>query len=155
MDAFKAHFQDSKAFTRLYIINFMLLAGTFLIGLTRLGTGIMRDRPVMYLVFILIALFSVSQKHLKQLARRLFTTIIPQHYKNQLANLSTTDTALEGHSYVLSTSFIAASFLDLPEIYRNPAKDNVYCGTGSSYGNYGGGCGGGCGSCGGCGGCGG
>ncbi len=158
MDAFKERFQESKAFTRLYAINFMLIGGTFVIGLSRLITGVMRDKPVFGLIVILLSFSIVSLNHLKQLARRLFTTTIPEYYKSQMVHLAEAETAFAGHSYVLSTAFIAASYLDLPEVYRKSPSGNAYCGSDSSCGSSGGGsCGGGCGGggCGGCGGCGG
>jgi len=156
VDAFKAYFQDSKAFTRLYSVNFILLGATFLIGFVRLIMGIQKGKPVMYLVIILLMLVVYSYKYLKQLGRHLFTTTIPDYYKVKLAPILESDAKLKGHSYVLSTAFIAASYLDLPDEYRKSPNSNTYCGSGCGS-NSSGGCGGGCGGggCGGCGGCGG
>jgi len=83
MDALKKYIIKSKKFGSLFFLNFGVLSLILMLGLIRLGMGIIREKPITY-IFISIAAFSVLIIfYLLRLTKQLLTGTIPDMYTNK------------------------------------------------------------------------
>lgn len=145
MDAFIKYFNKSKAFVHLFYINFGALAFVFLLAFTRLATGITRNKPVTYIIIIIVALLVVSVIFLYRLSQLIATNIIPYQYRKEIITKQQRDENLQWRYFLLGTLALAAPLIP---IVRYTTQRNNDSGGGSSCSS----CGSSCSSCGGCGG---
>ncbi|WP_256010302.1 hypothetical protein [Desertivirga xinjiangensis] len=148
LDAVKKYFVKSHFFSRIFYLNFFLLAMTLLAGFVRLGTGISMDKPVGFLVIILFILLVVSVAFLNRTTNLIARHSIPAFFKQNFK-----DTPDDwSWRYFLEGNAVLNSLL-LPVIIvmtktNGPFSDS----TGSSCSSGGSDCGGASSGCGGCGG---
>jgi hypothetical protein len=151
MDALKKYITKSKQFGTIFYTNFVTLGLLLLIGFTRLATGIMRDKPIMIILVLLMILLLISGAHLFRLAKAMVTIVIPVYYKKNVAPkyASADDWAWQYVLYdatVLSPAL--ASFDSGNRGSWNDWGSSGSCGT-SSDSSFGSSCGSSCGGCGG------
>jgi uncharacterized protein (TIGR04222 family) len=151
MNAFLKYFHKSHFFGKLFRLNFCLLAALYLLGLTRLFTGIMRDKPIGLLAVLLVLLLAGIIYHLRGMQQLIGKKIIPDLYENKLVRQMEWTDRTEWQFFVLgNAAIVPALFPFIRHMKSDPRNhsDPGGSGCGSS-------CGSGCGSsCGGCGGCG-
>ena len=129
----------------------------FLIGITRLQTGLERERPVFFLGVLLIAVIAVFFLSLQQLNGFFTKRSIPQLYEEKFHTIEVSSNPHESASkwgwryFIYDELFLEKAFL--PVVYyfdQKNMKDSASgCGSGCGSSCGGGGCGGGCGGCGG------
>lgn len=146
MDGLKKYFVKSKAFNRLFLANFSILALLVMLGVIRLFTGLLRDKPVAQLSIVLIILGIVVIVFLWRLTHLMFTFAIPKLYKEKILPGLGGKKSWEWRYFLNHETALAASFIAIVN-YTNRSGGASSCGTscGSS-------CGSSCSSCGGCGG---
>ncbi len=157
MEAFKKHFLKSLKFGKLFYVNFGALALLLLLSFTRLITGLSRDKPVAFLVLIILVLGILIYFYLNRLTRLAFTKMIPDRYREEIVPSLEDKNAPAWLYFLLGPAVLTASLAALLTYFNNTHPTG---GTGNSNrGSCGTGCGSSCGSscssCGGCGGCGG
>ncbi|HVX15525.1 MAG TPA: TIGR04222 domain-containing membrane protein [Pirellulales bacterium] len=142
----------------------MLVAGLALVGAIKIAVGIGRGRPVVFLLFAVIATLAAAAFFLREASRsragdRLLKELRRKHAELNVAvhgathDLPTGDVALATALFGMAP-LVGGPFDDLRAALRAPTNQGgggwtSGCGGG---GCGGGGCGGGCGGCGGCGG---
>ncbi len=157
MDKFIDTITSSKSFTKLFLINYIVISAALIIGCIRLFMGISNHRPFLFIAILLGVLLISSIIHLYNLSKKMTKSIIPNFYKkiilpqkygNNIHNYTTHE-----WSYIyIDSAIYDASFTPLVSyIDKNSSpstSDGGGCGSscGSSCGS---GCGGGCGGCGG------
>ena len=146
MNAFKKYFNKSKKFGSLFYTNFWILAILLMLGLIRLTTGILRDKPVIQISAAIIALMILIIIYLNRLTNLVCTFTIPVLYKRKILPDKQTEEDWQWSYFLLGTSVLAASFI--PVLKYRDNSDNYSSGV-SSCGSS---CGSSCSSCGGCGG---
>jgi len=149
----------TKSYLFLHILHFGVFSFFFLIGFIRLQTGVSRERPVLFLLILLMATITLYFLSLWQLDVFFTKRSIPQLYDEKFHTIKGSDAASVSASnwgwryFIYDELVLEKAFL--PVIYyfdRRNMKDSASsCGSGcgSSCGGGGGGCGGGCGGCGG------
>lgn len=155
--AFKKYFLQTQAFAKIFLFNLVILALIFWIGVLRFATGIVRERPVLFIGITLAVTLVVFTIFLVWSYNYFFKVTVPQFYKETI--LPGTDTLhnWQWQYFLHSAAAITPLFLPLVTMaeikQRDSSSDSGGCGGGSCGG---GSCGGGsCGGGGGCGGCGG
>ncbi|WP_169630281.1 glycine-rich domain-containing protein [Flavobacterium humi] len=153
MDAFKKYWIKSRAFGKLFYLNFSVLSLLLLFGLTRLATGIIRSKPVTELIVLLVMLFVFILFFLWRLCKQICTDTIPKFYKTKIASVSSPVKPLDWqwNYFLMGTAIFSESFIPLVRYTDGNSSSSGSCGTscGSSCSS---GCGSSCSSCGGCGG---
>lgn len=152
MDALMKYFNKSKAFHRLFRLNFLILACWFLFGFTRIMTGMMHDRPVFIITSVCILFGIGSIIYLYSLTRMFAKFTVPEIYKNQKLSRTKSDESWKwqycyGRQEALSMMFLPA----VVNIIKSQRSDSDSSST-SSCGTSDSSCGSSCSSCGGCGG---
>jgi uncharacterized protein (TIGR04222 family) len=154
-----AHFQKTKLFANFFVVNYIILLSVLLIGCARLTVGIMRERPVVYLVMLLVVAVVLAIHHINVESDFLIRRCIPDLFRDTIKSPVDTDTP-DWSYFLLGNAIIAASFLPLMSDAKNSSNDSWGLWGGSSCGGAGSscssggsscssGCGGGCGGCGG------
>jgi len=147
MDAFQKYFVKSKAFGRVFYINFGVFAVLFLIGFVRLTTGLLRDKPVTQIAIAIIALVIVFIFLLNRLTRLVCTDIIPQQYRRELLPAGQMNHSRWKY-FLFGTAVLVPAFAPLTKPQQRYGDE-----TDSGSNSCGSSCGASCGSsCGGCGG---
>ena len=149
MNAFKKWFSKSKAFGRLFYLNFIVLAFVIMIGLIRFSTGIMRDRPVLLIFLAFLFLTCTAGVYLWRLPNLIATHTIPKHYSKILLPEREYAGNYEWQYFLLGTAFLSPSFIPMVTPIE---QSSTWTSGGSSCGTGGSSCGSSCSSCGGCGG---
>ena len=150
MDAFKKYIVKSKKFSRLFYINFAVLALLCMLTFIRLLTGIMRNKPAVLIAVALIALLALSVFYLIRLTNFMCTNIIPAHYKKQILPSKKVKHNWQWHYFLLDDDALEVTFIPLVGyVNRNLNSTNNDASCGTSCGSS---CGSSCSSCGGCGG---
>jgi hypothetical protein len=155
MRAFNKYFSKSKAFGRLFYFNFEVLSLLIMIGLIRFSTGLLRDKPVVFIFVLLIFLTSTAGVYLWRLTSLVSTHTIPGFYRESLLPSREQNQNWDWQYFLVGAAFLTPSFVTL---IKPIDRGSSWVDTGSSCGTGGGsscGTGGGssCGSsCGGCGG---
>lgn len=153
------YFTSSLQYMKLFILNFCTLFLLLLLGFSRLAIGIFREKPVVFICFIMIGLLIFSLVFLNRTKHLLFSHFIPNLYKNQLIPFAKQDyRTWDWNYFLLGTAILSNSFIPLITFtQRNDgglSGGNTYDSTGGSSCSSGGGsggdssCGGGCGGCG-------
>jgi len=148
LDAFKYHVKQSKTFGKLFYKSFLVFALLSMFPLIRLITGIVRDKPVIQIVIILVVLLFFIFSYLRKLTVMLTVVAIPNWYEN---NIQYKRKAQEDWrwSYFLYGAAVLTPVL-VP--FVNNGRDGWTDGGSGDSGGGGSSCGSSCGSCGGCGG---
>jgi len=149
MNAFKKWFTKSKAFGRLFYLNFILLFIVIMLGLIRFSTGIVRDRPVLLIFLALIFLSGATSVYLWRLPNLIATHTIPKHYSNILLPELHYSGNYEWQYFLIGTAFLTPTFIPMVTPID---QSSTWTSGGSSCGTGGSSCGSSCSSCGGCGG---
>lgn len=162
MNTFKKYFNESEKFSRLFYLNFIVLAALLMSGFIRLATGVLKDKPITQIAISVAILTILIIVYLYRLTKLVYTKTIPNLYKNEILPTQLIENNSQWEYFLLGSAVIDTSFLPLVNYVK---KENYYgskygssCGaSGTSGGFFGGGDGGsfGCGGGGGCGGCGG
>lgn len=77
---------NSKQFMQIIKISMLILGLILSIGISRLISGISREKPVTFLVFVLFALVIISYNYLDKIVNYLFSDTIPQSFKEDKIN---------------------------------------------------------------------
>lgn len=151
MDAFKKYFIKSKKFGILFYINFGILSLALMLGFVRLVTGILRDKPIDYLVILLIGLLAVIGYQLFRLTKLVCTSTVPAFYRNEILPGRSISGDWEWQYFLLGSAVLTPAFI--PIVGYVESHNNADTGSGSGSGtSCGSSCGSSCSSCGGCGG---
>ncbi len=145
MSALKKYFFRSSAFFKLFMINYFFIAAIFTFGTLRLITGIVRDKPVGILIFLLLVILVVGAIQIFSLNDKIFSKILPKYF----SKYPTVRQPTYGDEWdYFQKGSLAFSPLLIPLIITSSVNSDG--GDGSSCGNScGSSCGGGCGGCGG------
>jgi hypothetical protein len=150
MNAFKKYFNKSKAFGKLFYLNFGVLSLLIMIAFVRLVTGILRDKPVLQISIAVIALIALTIFYLNRLTKLVCTKTIPDLYRNDILPARKIEENWQWAYFLLGTAALTTSFKPVIN-YSNNNGDSG--GAGGGCGSSGGSsCGSSCSSCGGCGG---
>lgn len=146
MDAFKKYFTKSIVFGRLFYLNFGLLALVLMLGVQRVVIGMLRNKPVDYMVIVLIVFFVLLVSHLRHLMHAITKNVVPEYYSLM--------TKRGGHKldptwqyFVFGTVILSPEFK--PMVTQMEQRSTTSSDSSSSCGSS---CGSSCSSCGGCGG---
>ncbi|WP_343632708.1 DUF1399 domain-containing protein [Fluviicola sp.] len=151
MEAFKKYFNKSLKFGKLFYFNFSVLAVLLLLAFTRLTTGILRDKPVVFIAITIVVLAALIYLYLNRLTRLVCTKTIPGRYREEIVPTLHDKNSPAWRYFLLGSAVLTASLATLIDYFNN---SNSIGGSGTS--DMGGGCGSSCGSsCSSCGGCGG
>ena len=149
MDEVKKYFNRSKAFSNLFVLNFVVFLSLIMFGFLRIVTGILRDKPILLISFAVVILSFMMIGYLFRLTNLFSSKILPDLYKNAILPKKNTNNDWQWSYFLLGTAVLTTSFVPLT---HRPTPDNSGsgCGTSSSSDSS---CGGSsCSSCGGCGG---
>jgi len=147
MDAFKKYFNKSKKFGYLFYTNFTVLAILLLLSVTRIATGVLREKPVVQIVIATIVLAVISIVFLLRLTHQISKTTIPNLYRKEILPTRQIEENWQWSYFLLGTVVLTSAFVPLINSIDRTNSSGSNCGTscGSS-------CGSSCSSCGGCGG---
>lgn len=137
--AFNKYLRKSAFFVHLRNINVMVLFLLFFLGLIRVYTGSMNERPIILLVAVLIAYLVFMIYYIIRLKNLFSTKTLPEFYGNQL--LSSHDHNNQWDYFLLGTAALVPFLIPLVEKRRESGTDTGSDG-GSSCGTSCGGCGG-------------
>lgn len=146
---FDKYLRKSAFFVRLNNENLLVLFTLFFLGLVRVYTGSMNEKPIVLLVIVLSAYLVFIIYYLRRLRTLFSTKILPKFYENQLR--ASPDDNHQWDYFLLGTAALVPFLIPIVERRRESGADTGSDGggSGSSDGNS---CGSSCGSCGGCGG---
>lgn len=148
MDAFKKYIIKSQAFGKLFYLNFVVLSFTILLGLIRLTTGIIREKPIDFIAMLLIITLFVTVIHLLRLSNLVATSIVPRFYKDDVLPTREDAKSLDWQYFLLGSALLSSSFIPMVDYTRR----SDFGSSSDSGGSCSSGCGSSCSSCGGCGG---
>lgn len=146
MDAFMKYFIKSKKFGTLFYANFIVLALLFLLCFTRLVTGVVREKPVVFIAIFTCLLLLVIIFYLFRLTKRICTKIIPNLYKQKILPTIPRENNWEWDYLMLGAGAFTSTFH--PLAVPIDRKGDFISSDGGSSGSS---CGSSCSSCGGCG----
>jgi hypothetical protein len=148
MEAVKKYFSRSKAFSHLFVVNFVVFLSLIMIGFLRLVIGALRDKPVLLIGFAVIILSLMMIGYLFRLTNLFSSKILPDLYRTEILPKKNTGNDWQWSYFILGTAVLTTSFVPLT---TKPNYDGSSggCGTSSSDSSCGGSS---CSSCGGCGG---
>ncbi|MFP9098833.1 glycine-rich domain-containing protein [Flavobacterium sp. RHBU_24] len=152
MDAFRNYFTNSEKFAKLFRLNFIIGLLLLLTGYTRFFTGVSRNKPVMYIFLLNIALTIGVILHLKRFKKEAFKTTIPNLYTTKSIPQTEVNDNWQWRYLAEGTAVLYPVFIPIAQQKPEAGTwgDGGSGGCGSSGGDGGGGsCGGGCGGCGG------
>lgn len=148
LEGYKNHVRRSFFFIRLLAINVGTLMILLQLGIVRIITGAMRDKPVIFITLIVICTAIAIGASLLYLVKTMESDeIIQSHKENRPVQ-----TNWEWEYFVLGPAVFAPVFIPLVDYHNNSSSGSG--GDSSSGSGCGSGCGSSCGG-GGCGGCGG
>lgn len=154
MEAFKKYFNKSLKFGKLFYFNFGVLAMLLLLAFTRLITGILRDKPIVFIAIMTVVLAILIYFYLNRLTRLVCVKTIPGRYREEILPTLEDRNSLAWRYFLLGSAVLTAALATLIDYFNNTnstggnSNSDTVGGCGSS-------CGSSCSSCGGCGGCGG
>jgi len=155
LDAFKKYFNKSKKFGTLFYVNFVIQNILLMLGLIRLFTGILRDKPIIQISIVLVLMMALIIFYLHRLTKLTCTYTIPQLYKEKILPERNVSGDWQWSYFLLGSSVLMASFQPMAGRSTTKNTEGGNCGSsgessgGSSCGSS---CASSCGSCGGCGG---
>lgn len=139
---------QSKSVGKLFLINISVLAFVFSLGLTRALIGYIRDKQIVYILFINLIFFIASYLYLNYFINRATKNLIPYYFKNEIISQNKGSfTSWEWRYFIYGTALLSVTFKSVASSYITNNSSNGCGGTscGSSCGSS---CGGGCGGCG-------
>ena len=143
MEGYKKHVSRSSFFIRLFILNFSILYVVLLLGVVRITTGMVREKPVVFITLIVIGYLIWMIIFLHRFKTRMGTSAIIQFYKNKRP----ADNNWEWEYFLRGPAVFVPVFLPLADYAaRNGSNSGGDAGGSSGCGSS---CGGGCGGCGG------
>ncbi len=146
MDAFKKYFIKSKSFGKLFYLNFVILSTVLMLGLIRLSTGILRDKPVDLIALILIVQTIVVITFLWRLSTLVCIDTVPRFYKEEILPAREDQKSWDWQYFLLGAAILSPAFIPMANL-RDTSGSSSDSGSSCSSG-----CGSSCSSCGGCGG---
>ncbi|KOY87228.1 hypothetical protein AD998_14670 [bacterium 336/3] len=157
VDDFDKAVSSSKIYLNYHLVKLTAYYITFSIGLSRFFLGIERDKPVGYLMGMLILFLIISHFYNLYLNEIFVSKIIPNNYciKEKHTLISLDSSKYLGWEYLtMGHAVIVSSFAPIITFYKHKQNEDgsnaSSCGSGcSSGGSCGSSCGGGCGGCGG------
>jgi len=151
MDALQKYLNKSTVFTKIFYLNFGVLAFVLSLGLIRLAMGLLREKPVELLVVVLVIASVVMMLALWNLTTTITQKIIPAFYLAHVLpdkKLQEQSASPQWQYFLLGAAALTPVFL--PMVRRhNSGSDSTTSDSSSSDSS---GCGSSCSSCGGCGG---
>jgi len=138
------NFIRTKIFQRVYMVNNIGIMLVLLFGVLRLTTGLLRDKPVIWISLILITFSIISLFYLLSLPRLFFSEKVSGNHKNISTNEKSKHPEWQWSAYTLGNAILLSSLLPITRQHRHSET------TGSCSSSDGGGSS--CSSCGGCGG---
>lgn len=148
INAFRKYILKSAVFSKLFYINFSVLAFILLLGAVRIMTGVLRDKPVVIISCVVIIVFISIVIFLSAIPNFIFRKVIPSYYKDEILPTLNTENNWQWQYFLMGSVLLAPAFIPLT---RNREVGTDSSGS-SSCGTDGGSCGSSCSSCGGCGG---
>lgn len=149
MEALKKYFTKSKRFGRLFYLNFSVLGFLLLLLFIRFSSGLLRDKPIVYVTVTLIIFSFISAVFLIRLTNITTSTIIPNFYKQQVLPVRKIDGDVQWQYFLIGSAVLATSFIPTMQHANRQYASSDGGGTSSSCTSS---CGSSCSSCGGCGG---
>jgi hypothetical protein len=146
--AISKYIQKSVLFFRVFRFNFILLSSLLLMGITRLITGIVREKPVSFITLVLIVLLIAIILFLFQTTALFRKKALIKHYKKQLIPSKDVLERGEWNYFLTGDLALTATFASVVG-YSETSDSSVSCGSGGCGSSCGSSCGGGCGGCGG------
>lgn len=153
MDAFKKYFNKSVKFGKLFYFNFAVLAVLLLFAFTRLVTGVLREKPVVFISIIVIVLLGCIVLYLMRLTKLISIKAIPNLYRKEILPAMQVKNDWQWTYFLLGSAVLTASAITLIDYLRktNTTDSNGNTDTSGSCGSGDGGgssCGSSCGGCG-------
>ncbi len=149
MDEVKKYFIRSKVFSNLFVLNFIVFLSLIMFGFLRIVTGILRDKPVLLISFVVVILIFMMIGYLLKLTNLFSSKILPDLYKTAILPKKNTNNDWQWSYFLMGTVVLTTSFVPLTAKSSYDGSGGG-CGTSSSSDSS---CGGSsCSSCGGCGG---
>jgi hypothetical protein len=145
VDAIQQHVKESQKFRVIYNVNFTVVSIIMLLSFARIALGVMRDKPVGYLLFSTFILYVIIFHFLERLEKLFCTHALPNFYENVIIPKQNIEVKGQWRYFLFSKEILAATFIPVMK----------YVESSRNSGGSGGGCGGGSCGGGGCGGCGG
>jgi 4-amino-4-deoxy-L-arabinose transferase-like glycosyltransferase len=144
MDAFEKYVSGSKQFIRLFILNFVISAVVLIMGIVRIATGVVREKPVTIIAGVVIFALLLIVFNLYRLVKAIGTSALPGFYSKNIIYEAREYHNWDWQYFLLGSTVFVPVFIPLTADSYN----------GSSGSDSGSSCGSGCGgsSCGGCGG---
>ncbi|WP_284652288.1 glycine-rich domain-containing protein [Flavobacterium terrisoli] len=153
MDAFKKYCNKSKAFAKIFYINFGVLSFMLLLTFTRFATGVSRNRPILFIGLLTVFLIVFMVYFLNRLTKQISVKTIPELYHEEILTKKDIQENWQWQYFLLGYTVLTPSFVPLVDDYKKNHPDGysggTSCGSGCGSSCGGGGCGGGCGGCGG------
>ncbi|MBO6184734.1 MAG: DUF1399 domain-containing protein [Chryseobacterium sp.] len=149
MEAIKKYFNRSKAFSNLFVLNFIVFLSLIMFGFLRIATGILHDKPILLISFAVVILSFMIIGYLFRLTNLFSSKILPDLYKTVILPKKNTNNNWQWSYFLMGSAVLTTSFVPLTaqSTYNGSSGG---CGTSSSSDSS---CGGSsCSSCGGCGG---
>lgn len=149
MEAVKKYFNRSKAFSNLFVMNFVVFLSLIMFGFLRIVIGILREKPILLISFAVIILSFMMIGYLLKLTNLFSSKILPNLYKTAILPKKNTNNDWQWSYFLMGTAVLTTSFVPLTAKSTYDGSGGG-CGTSSSSDSS---CGGSsCSSCGGCGG---
>ncbi len=148
MDAFKKYFNKSKKFGYIFYINFGVLAVLLMLGLIRIATGVLRDKPLTQISIAVIVLSILMIGYLHRLTTHISRVTIPNLYKTEILSTQQIEGDWQWSYFLLGTDVLIPSFSPLVKKMDESSDGS----SGEASNSCGSSCGSSCSSCGGCGG---
>jgi len=148
MDAFKKYVIKSQSFGKLFYWNFIILSVIMLLGLVRLTTGIIREKPIDLIAMLLLITLAFTSIHLIRLSTLVVTNIVPKFYRNEVLPTREETKSWDWQYFLMGSALLSTSFIPMV----NYTNRNDFGSSSDSGGSCSSGCGSSCSSCGGCGG---
>lgn len=145
MDGFNNYFAQSAPFIKLFILNFAVLSVVFAIGIVRIITGIVRDKPVNLILMVMAVCLFLMVIYLKYLSVAIGLIALPRYYKNKILSVSPENDEWDWEYFLLGKAVFDFSFIPLAgysgSFYSSGNDSGSSCGSGGSCGSSCGGCG--------------
>jgi hypothetical protein len=142
MGALRKFVVKSAKFGRIFYVNFAVFSFVILLGLTRVITGIMRDKPVAQISVLVIVIAIAFAFYLYSLTRRPIFRPLMKYYAERLSKLQS------GNEWEWSYALQGDAVL-MPAVVFMAGRHDTSSGDSSSSSSCGSGCGSSCGGCGG------
>lgn len=150
MDALIRYISKSKHFTKVYLVNIVVLSIILLVISTKITVGFSRDKPVFVISIILLIFLFICVYWLYYISNNSINNCIVGLYKNEILsrfrNNGDAYNGLEWIYFLDGTQTINPSFkpivTDVSSNYTGSSSGSFDCSTGSDCGSSCGGCGG-------------